>query len=74
LCLELWKWANEHPTFISSVITVTKVGFMVMIQKQSNNDQSGRAHNHQEQKRCGRSRVQQTAFHCFFLCEEDCSP
>jgi hypothetical protein len=29
---------------------VTKVGFMFMIQKQSNNRYNGRAHNHQEQK------------------------
>jgi hypothetical protein len=30
---------------------VTKVGFTFMIQKQSNNCCSGRAHNHQEQKK-----------------------
>jgi hypothetical protein len=30
---------------------VTKVGFTVMIQKQSNNCHSGTAHNHQEQKK-----------------------
>jgi hypothetical protein len=33
---------------------------MVIIQKQGNNRRSGRAHNHQEQKRHGRSRVQQS--------------
>jgi hypothetical protein len=32
-----------------------------MIQKQSNNCWSERAHNHQEQKRCSRSRAQQRA-------------
>jgi hypothetical protein len=30
---------------------VIKAGFMVMIQKQSNNHHSGRAHNHQAQKK-----------------------
>jgi hypothetical protein len=37
-----------------------------MIQKQSNNHNSGRAHNHQEQKR--HSRVQQRACFFFTLC------
>jgi hypothetical protein len=45
---------------------VTKVGFTVMIQKQSNNRHSGRAHNHQEQKRSGRSGVQQRVCSLFF--------
>jgi hypothetical protein len=44
-----------------------EVGFMVMIQKQSNNRCSGRAHNHQEQKRCGRSGVQQRVCSVFVL-------
>jgi histone-lysine N-methyltransferase SETMAR len=43
-----------------------KVGFTVMIQKQSNNQRSGRAHNQQEQKRRGRSGVQQGACSLFF--------
>jgi hypothetical protein len=30
---------------------MTKVGFMVIIQKQSKNHRSGRAHDHQEQKK-----------------------
>jgi hypothetical protein len=38
-----------------------------MIQKQSNNRRIGRAHNHQEQKRRGRSEVQQTACSLFFF-------
>jgi hypothetical protein len=38
VCLELWEKANEDSTFtsISRFITVMKVGFTVMIQKQSN--------------------------------------
>jgi hypothetical protein len=44
-----------------------KTGFMVMIQKQSNNHRSGRAHNHQEQERRGRSGVQQQACSLFFF-------
>jgi hypothetical protein len=45
-----------------------KVGFtsMVMIQKQSNNRHSGKAYNHQQQKRRGRSGVQQRACSLFF--------
>jgi hypothetical protein len=39
---------------------MTKVGFMVMIQKEGNNRFSGGAHYHQEQMRLGRS-----IFHCF---------
>jgi hypothetical protein len=50
-----------------------KVGFMVMIQKQSNNRCSGKDHNHPEQKRHSRSGVQQRAC-SFFLCEGVCSP
>jgi hypothetical protein len=49
---------------------VTKVGFMVMIQKQSNNCCRERAHNHQEQKRCSRSGVPQRNAHCFFDVKE----
>jgi hypothetical protein len=48
---------------------VMKVGFTVMIQKHSNNCNSGRAHNHQAQKRRSRSGVQQKHAHCFFRCE-----
>jgi hypothetical protein len=45
-----------------------KVRLTVMIQKQSNNHCIGRAHNQQEQKRCGRSKIQQRARHfSFFL-------
>jgi hypothetical protein len=44
-----------------------KVGFMVMIQKQSKNHHDGRANNHQEQKRSGRSTVQQRACSLFFF-------
>jgi hypothetical protein len=40
---------------------------MVMIQKQSNNRRSGRAYNHQQQKRCSRSGVQQRACSLFFV-------
>jgi hypothetical protein len=43
-----------------------KVGFTLMIQKQSNNRRGGRAHNHQAQKRHGRSGVQQRACSFFF--------
>jgi hypothetical protein len=64
MCLELREKANEDPTFTSRIIRVTKVGFMVTIQKQSNNRHSGRAHNHQEQKRGCSSGVQHA--HCFF--------
>jgi hypothetical protein len=46
---------------------VAKVGFTVMNQKQSNNCRSARAHNHQEQKRRVRSRVQQRACSLFFF-------
>jgi hypothetical protein len=45
---------------------VTKVGFMVMIQKQSTSRRCGRAHSHQVQKMCGRSRVQQSMLIVFF--------
>jgi hypothetical protein len=68
ICLELWENANEDPTFISRIIMgVKKVGFMVLIQKQSNNHCSGRAHNHQEQERPGRSAVQQRECSVFLL-------
>jgi hypothetical protein len=50
-----------------------KVGFTVMIQTQSNNRRSGRAHNHQEQERRSRSGVQQRACSLFFRREGDCS-
>jgi hypothetical protein len=39
---------------------------MVMIQKESNKYHSGRANNHQEQKRSARSRVQQRRCSLFF--------
>jgi hypothetical protein len=42
-----------------------------MIQKQSNNHRSGRAHNHQEQKRHGKSGVQQRACSLFFFYVKD---
>jgi hypothetical protein len=48
---------------------VTKVGFTVIIQKQSNNRRSGRAYNRQEQKRHCMSRVQQRASSLFFFFE-----
>jgi hypothetical protein len=48
---------------------------MIIIQKQSNNCRSGRAHNHQEQKRSGRSEFNKEHAHCFFFWHEgDCSP
>jgi hypothetical protein len=43
------------------------VGFTVMIQKQSNNHRCERAHNLQEQKRHGRSGVQQRVCSLFFF-------
>jgi hypothetical protein len=43
-----------------------KVVFTVMIHKESSSHRSGRAHNHQEKKRRGRSRVEQTACSLFF--------
>jgi hypothetical protein len=46
---------------------MTKVGFMVTIQKQITNRLSGRAHKHQEKKRSGRSGVQQTACSLFLF-------
>jgi hypothetical protein len=45
---------------------VIKVGFRVIIQKQSNNRRIGRVHNHQWQNRRSRSRVQQRACSLFF--------
>jgi hypothetical protein len=47
VCLELREKANKDPAF-TRISRVTKVGFTVMIQKQSNNRHSGRAHNHQD--------------------------
>jgi hypothetical protein len=44
-----------------------KVRFTVMIRKQSNSRRSGRSLNHQEQKRRGRSGVQQGACWLFFF-------
>jgi hypothetical protein len=44
-----------------------KVGFTVMIQKQSNNHRSERAHNHHKQKRRGTSGVQQRACSLLFF-------
>jgi hypothetical protein len=49
----------------SRIKRVRKVGFTVMIQKQSSNRRSGGAHNHQEQRRRGRCGVQQRA--CSFF-------
>jgi hypothetical protein len=57
ICLELREKADEEPTFISRIIMGAKVGFTVVIQKESNNFRSGRAHSHQEQNRHGRSGV-----------------
>jgi hypothetical protein len=65
MCLELREKANKDSAFISRIIT-DKVGFTVMIQKQSDNHRNGRAHNHKEQKRRGRSGVQQRACSLFF--------
>jgi hypothetical protein len=60
LCLELREKANKDPTFtsISRIIMDDKSWIMVMIQKQSNSDHNGRAHNNQEQKRRGMTGVQ----------------
>jgi hypothetical protein len=44
-----------------------KIGFMVMIQKQSNNHHSGRTHNHQDQKWRSKSGVQRRAYSSFFF-------
>jgi hypothetical protein len=44
-----------------------KVTFTIKIQKESNNCHSGRDHNRQEQKRHGRSRVQQKTCSFFFF-------
>jgi hypothetical protein len=66
VCLELPEKTNEDPTFISRITQqLTIVGFTV-IQKQSNNRRSGRAHKHQEQKRCSTSRLQLRAHSLFF--------
>jgi hypothetical protein len=50
-----------------------KVGFMVMIKKQSNSHCSGRAHNHQEQKGMAGPEFNKEHAPGFFLCEGDCS-
>jgi hypothetical protein len=50
VCLELLERSKKDPTFISRIIMVMKVGFTVMIQKQSNSLHSGRADSDQEQK------------------------
>jgi hypothetical protein len=44
-----------------------EVGFTVMIQKQSNNCRSGRAHNHQWQKGMASLEFNKEHAHCFFL-------
>jgi hypothetical protein len=67
VCLELQEKANKDPTFISRIMMGDESLIMVMIQEQSNNHHSGRAHNHQEQKRWGRSGVQQRAGSLFFF-------
>jgi histone-lysine N-methyltransferase SETMAR len=46
-----------------------KVGFTVMIQKQSNRHHSGRAHSHQEQKGAAGPKFNKEHAHCFFQCE-----
>jgi hypothetical protein len=56
-----WSSVNSLPQPLEMLL-----GFMVMIQKQSSNHHSGRANSHQEQKRRGRSGVQQRASSLFF--------
>jgi hypothetical protein len=51
---------------------MTKAGFMIIIQKQSNNHRSGSAHNDQEYKRHNRPRVQQRACSLFFFTWRGC--
>jgi hypothetical protein len=51
-----------------------KVGFMVLIQKQSNNRRNGRAHNHQEQKKGAAGPELKKQHAVLFRHEGDCSP
>jgi hypothetical protein len=74
MCLELREKANEDPTFTRISRIITGVGFMVMIQKQSNNCRSGRANNHQEEKGAAGPLCNEEHAYCFFRHEGDCSP
>jgi hypothetical protein len=73
--IELQEKANKDPTFmnISRIIMGDKSWIYGYDPETNKNCHTGRAHNHQEQKRHGRSRVQQRACSLFFLTWHDCS-
>jgi hypothetical protein len=74
VCFELWEKAKEDPTFISRIITGDEIGFTVMSQKQRNSCCSGRAHNHQAQKKgAAGPEFNKEHDHCFFRHEGGCS-
>jgi hypothetical protein len=67
VCLELQEKANEDPTFthISRIITGDESWIYGYDPETNNSRCSGRSHNHQEQKRRGRSGVEQRAWSLF---------
>jgi hypothetical protein len=67
VCLELREKANEDPTFICRITTGDESWISGYDPETNNNRRSGRAHNHQEQKSCCRSGVQQRACSLYFF-------
>jgi hypothetical protein len=69
VCLELWEKANGDQTFmsISRIITGDESWIYGYDPEKSNSRRSGKAHNHQEQERHSRSKVQQRTCSLFIF-------